>query len=109
MDFEYFVLDIGVLNAYTAEEFAKCDRQFLVCSLSRWKKTHTLERIDDFIKKNYIQGEYVTVLSYVDMKKSKLRISSKHTCGYQAIPFLNNPFQLATHQLAFFDRLLERS
>ena len=108
MDFDYFVLDIGVLNAYTAEEFSKCDQQFLVCSLSKWKKPLTLEKIAQFIEQNYIHQEYVTVLGNVDLKKSKIAISNHVKCTYYVLPFLDNPFQLATKKFAFFNRLLER-
>lgn len=108
MDFDYFVLDMSILNAFTAEEFSKCDRQFLVCSLSQWKKTHTLEKIEQFIQNNYIDQEYVTVLGNVDQKKSKLTISSNIKCSYYTLPFLENPFQIVTSNFAFFNRLLER-
>ena len=45
MDFEYFILDMGVLNTYTAEAFSRCDKQYLVGSLNSWKRQKTLEKV----------------------------------------------------------------
>ena len=108
MNFDCYVLDMGILNAFTAEEFSKCDQQFLVCSLSEWKKTVTLEKIAEFIQKNYIHQEYVTVLGNIDIKKSKLAISSNIKCNYLMLPFLENPFQLVTRSFSFFYQIYER-
>lgn len=108
MDFDYYVLDMGVLNAFTAEEFSKCHQQFLVCSLSEWKKSLSLEKIAEFIQKNYIHQEYVTVLGNVDIKKSKLAISSNIKCNYLVLPFLENPFRLVTDSFTVLNQLCER-
>lgn len=105
-DYAYFILDMGILNTYTAKEFAKCNKQFLVCSLSKWRKPHALEKIAQFLKNNYINQEHVTVLANGTMKKSTSMISPKIKCRYCALPFIENPFQLATTDFAFFHHLL---
>lgn len=106
MEFDYFILDMGVLNIYTAKEFSKCDKQFLVCSLCEWKRTRSLEKIEELMKKNNIHQEYVTVLGNADIKKSTLTISSYLTCRFYTLPFIKNPFQLATTDFAIYNRLL---
>lgn len=106
MKFDYFILDMGVLNVYTAKEFIKCDKQFLVCSLCKWKQTLSLEKIEELIKKNIIHQEYVTVLGNADMKKSFLTISSGIKCRFYTLPFIRNPFQLETTDFAICNQLL---
>ena len=106
MPFDHFILDIGVLNTYTVTEFAKCNEQFLVCSLCEWKKALTLEKIDQFMQKNYLHQEYVTILGNVDIKKSKLSVSPSVTCRFFPLPLIENPFHLDWNHVEFFHQLL---
>ena len=106
MNFDYFILDMSVLNVYTIKEFAKCNKQFLVCSLCEWKRTRSLEKIEELIKKNNIHQEYVTVLGNASIKKSFLTISSHLTCRFHTLPFITNPFQLSITDFAIYNRLL---
>lgn len=106
MDFDYFILDMGVLNAYTAREFVKCEKQFLVCSLCEWKKHISLKKMEVFIKKNNINQEHVTVLGNMIIKGSKITISSEITCRFHTLPVVENPFQLSTTDFTVYNRLL---
>lgn len=106
LEFDYFILDMGILNGYTAKEFSKCNKQFLVCSLCKWKWPLSLEKIEELIKKNIIHQEYVTVLGNTDIKSSVLTISSGIKCKFFSLPFIKNPFQLVTTDFAIFNRLL---
>lgn len=96
MDYEYFVLDMGVLNTYTLKEFLRCDKKFLVCSLCQWKKEKTLERIENLFHTTIINQEQFLILDNLGKKESKLSLSSKHTLKVRSFPFVSNPFQLET-------------
>lgn len=106
MPFDFFILDMGVLNAYTVKEFSRCEEQFLVCSLCEWKKSITLEKLNELMQKNNLHQEYVTVLANVDIKKSKLTISPKIKCRFYTLPFIENPFRLSCNDLQFYHQLI---
>ncbi len=100
MDFDYFILDMGVLNTYTAKEFFKCDKRFIVCSLSKWKQKHSMSKIEDLLSKSNMKQDYVTVISNLSQKKS--------SSSFVSFPFIENPFQLTPEVFSVFYRLLER-
>lgn len=104
--YDYFILDMGVLNAYTAQEFSKCDKQFLVCSLCKWKKTQTEEKLRQLYHQTYIHQECVTVLDNLQGKKSTPSILFDHRIP---IPFISNPFHLEPDLFHVFYRMLERN
>lgn len=107
MDYEYFILDMGVLNHYTAGEFFKCEKQFLVCSFSKWKKAQTMEKLERLLTNNhYTQAECLIILSINSKKESTLTMSHSLTFRMKPIPFIPNPFQLPSEFFAFFGKLL---
>lgn len=106
MDFEYFVLDMGVLNTYSAKEFAKCEKQFLICSLSRWKRNLSVEKIKKLLNTCYIHQKNVTILGNCKEKRSTLSISNKEPFKVIPIPFLPDPFQIDTEFFSFFREIL---
>ena len=104
-NYDFYVLDMGVLNNYTATEFAKCDKQFLVCSFSKWKKTQTLEKLKQLYQQAYICQEHVILLSNLEEIKSNRFPSSKNRIPF---PFISNPFQLEPNLFHVFDHMLGR-
>lgn len=107
MDYEYFILDMGVLNTYTAKEFSRCDKQFLVCSLSKWKRKNTTEKIEHLLNNTFIQKEHLIILENLGKKESKLSISSGKPLMVLPFPFVENPFQLETRLFNDFENLLK--
>lgn len=106
MDFEYFIIDMGILNVYTAAEFSRCQKQFLVGSLCEWKKAHTLEKIRLLFNTTNLHQEYITLLGDGVKKESKLVISSNLSLRVLPIPFIHNPFRFGTELFSFWGKLL---
>lgn len=103
--YDYYILDMGVLNNYTASEFAKCDKQFLVCSFSKWKKTQTMEKLNQLYQQTYITQERVTLLSNLEETKSTTFPLFKDRIPF---PFIPNPFQLEPNLFHVFHHMLGR-
>ncbi len=106
MEFDYFILDMGVLNTYTAKEFFKFEKQFLVCSLSKWKQKQTLAKLEQLLKENYIQSGCLVVLSTSNIKESHIPISNRLHLKIGSIPFISNPFQLHPEFFTFLQKLI---
>ena len=90
-NYDFYILDMGVLNHYTATEFAKCDKQLFVCSFSKWKKKQTMEKLNELYQQMYICQESVILLANLEGKKSTLLPMFPNRIS---IPFISNPFQL---------------
>ena len=90
-DYDFFVLDLGVLTSYTAPELSKCQKQFIVGDFCEWKKNSTLSKIKDLFQNTCLNREKIMILK---------NYTSKSTClfslGYheKVVPFFENPFQL---------------
>lgn len=104
--YDYFILDMGVLNIYTAQEFSKCDKQFLVCSLCKWKKAQTKEKLNHLYNQTYIHQECVTVLDNLQVRKSIISTLFENRIP---IPFILNPFHLEPDLFRVFYQMLERN
>lgn len=101
-DFDYFILDIGVLTNYTAAQFSKCHKQFLVCDFSPWKKEIQLKKIKDLFKSSSINEKGVIVLKNYENESIHLDFFN---CKIKTFPFIPNPFQLSVtvfHALNIF-------
>jgi hypothetical protein len=106
MDFDFFILDMGVLNVYTANEFARYDRQFLVGSLSKWKRKHTLKQIEHLILNSRLHRDYLLILGNDDKKESKKTFFFEDGFRVCPIPFIPNPFRLDSELFSFFEKIL---
>lgn len=95
---------MGVLNTYTAQEFSKCDKQFLVCSLCKWKKDQTNEKLKQFYNQTYIHQKCVTVLDNLKVNESTISLLSGNRIS---IPFIKNPFRLEPDLFRVFNHLLD--
>lgn len=103
-DYRYFILDMGVLNTYTTKEFLRCDKQFLVCSPSKWRQSQAKEKIEALLKNN-IQNR-VTVIMNLSEEESYFSIFPK---AYKQVsfPYIANPFQLKPNHFHVIDQILE--
>ena len=107
MDFEYFILDMGVLNTYTAEQFSHCHKQFIVGSLNSWKRQKTLEKLENLIKNKMIYQDTVTFIRISTEKKSTLSPFSKPFNKIVDAPYIPNPFQISFDSFGFYETLLK--
>lgn len=89
-DFDYVILDMGVLTNYTAIEFSKCQKQFLVCDFCQWKTKIQLERIKNLTQNKKIQQKGIVFLSVKN--ESTYQTLTNNT--WKTFPFITNPFQL---------------
>ncbi|MBE5888955.1 MAG: hypothetical protein E7283_09035 [Lachnospiraceae bacterium] len=105
MDYDYFILDMGVLNSYSAKEFAKFERQFLICSLTQWKKRKTSEKLVQLLETICIPPECITILSNCEKKESTLQVSPTVFFPVVSIPFIENPFHLTLEFLSPFYKI----
>ena len=103
-NYQYFILDMGVLNTYTTSEFLRCDKQFLICSQSKWRYSQIKEKVDKLMKKNH-DTNCIQLIMNLSKKESCFHISSQ-SCEQFFIPFIPNPFQLEPKHFNVFSLLL---
>lgn len=100
-EFDYFILDMGVLTNYTAAELSKCHKQFLVCDFCQWKKAITLEKMDDLFQNSNLCKKSVTILTR--NKSTDLILSNFDT---KTLPFISNPFHLPLNHSCDFSQMV---
>ena len=108
LNYDCFVLDIGVLNARTIKNFFDCERRFIVCSLSKWKSQKTLEKIENLFQQNQNYKANVTVLDNLSTEKSNSLSTSNLSFPVISFPFIPDPFQLKPDVFHVFHQILER-
>ena len=101
-DFDYVILDIGVLTNYTAAAFTKCQKQFLVCDFCQWKTKLQLERIEDLAQNKKIQRKGIVFLS----QKIESTYQTLTNDNWKTFPFISNPFQLTVTEFHALNLLL---
>ncbi len=102
-EFDCIILDMGVLTNYTSIEFAKCQKQFLVCNCCKWKKDMSLEKIKNLFQSTILQKEHVTILKTFENTSTWFPFSGLHI---ETFPRINNPFQLPVTLFVDFTRIL---
>ena len=103
-DYPYFILDMGVLNTYTTSEFLRCDRPFLVCSLSKWRRSQSKEKIKTLFK-NYHYQHCKVIMNLCEKESNFSPLLGD--CEHIPFPFFQNPFQLETHCFHAIYRILK--
>ena len=100
---------MGVLNPNTALEFSRCHQQFLVGDLSIWKRENTIEKLEQLLKTIKINQEHIVFLANPMIKESLFSKKFNAFSKVISVPFIKNPFQIASKDFVFFESLLERS
>lgn len=90
-DYRYFVLDIGVLNTYTTTDFLRCDKSFLVCSPSKWRRSQSAESFKKTFENFHYQ--HCKVIMNLCEKESDFSPIS-NACEHIPFPYFQNPFRL---------------
>lgn len=102
-DFDYFILDMGILTTYTAVEFSKCQKQFLVCNFCEWKKRTTQKKIQDLFQNTNLEREKLILLKTFASKSTGPLLSEMH---FKTFPPISNPFQLPVNLFSDLNNLL---
>lgn len=96
-DYRYFILDMGVLTTYTASEFLRCDKSFLVCSPSKWRENQLHKKIKTIFKEKS-KKNCVTLIMNLNQEESKNFIS---------FPYIPNPFLIEPRHFRAISLLLK--
>jgi hypothetical protein len=97
------ILDLGH-EEDTWQEFLRCDRKYLVASLSPWR----MRQAENFMTEHEYacSNKYFTaLLTVTGTVYEKKRIQQKYHVPVRTIPLMANPFRLARDQLPFFQAL----
>lgn len=103
-DFQYFILDMGVLNTYNSQEFFRCDKAFLICSKSKWRYSQIKEKAKQLL--NNLPYQHCSVIVNLCEKESNPS-SFVNSCEHLPFPFVENPFQLETRNFRAIYRILK--
>ena len=98
-DYQYFILDIGVINLHTLQEFLRCDKSFLICSPGKWRLDQTQEKIKNLFKTQADQNQMTVIMN----------LCEKESHGQLSFPYLKNPFHLQPSNFHVFSQILERN
>ena len=103
-DYRYFILDMGVLTSYSAAEFLRCDKSFLVCSPSIWRCSQIKEKIEILFHEQ--QKNCLSLIMNLTEKKSTFTYSFD---DYEQLyfPYISNPFHLEPHNFHVLSLLLK--
>ena len=96
-DYQYFILDMGVITTYTANEFLRCDKSFLICSPSKWRESQVHKKIENIFKHEE-KKNCVTLIMNLNEKESYTNIS---------FPYISNPFQIEPKHFRAISLLLK--
>ena len=104
-NYQYYILDMGVLNTYTVTEFLRSDKPFLICSQSKWRFAHINEKIEHLFqyeqKKNCIR----LIMNLSEQESNFPHFSS--FCEQFPFPYIPNPFRLEPKNFHAISRLLK--
>ena len=103
-NYRYFVIDMGVLNTYTTTEFLRCDKQFLICSQSKWRYPQIQKKIENLFKSNQKKNCIQSIMN-LSQKESTFHLFPE-SCEHIFMPFIPNPFHLEPKHFNVFSLLL---
>lgn len=95
-DYRFFILDMGVLTTYTANEFLRCDKSFLICSPSKWRKNQLHKKIESLFK-NQKQNCFTLIMN----------LNYEESYTYISFPYISNPFQIEPRHFRAISLLLK--
>ena len=102
-DYRYFILDMGVLNTYTTTEFLRCNKQFLVCSPSKWRFAKIEEKIEKTFK-NQQEKNCIQLIMNLDEEKTSFSVFFEPSQQI-SFPYIPNPFHLEPRHFCAFSLL----
>lgn len=104
MNYRYFILDMGVLTTQNLPEFLRCDKSFLVCSPSKWRRSQIIEKIEHLFY--YQQQNCISLIMNLTEKESTFTYFFKDYERF-VFPYILNPFHLEPHNFHALSLLLK--
>lgn len=108
-EYDYFILDMGILNQHTAQEFARCHKKYIVADCSPWKVEQSIQNLEHLIKQKYINQEQVIILGNPMKKESIYSGILKNFSKFISVPHIKNPFQIASVDFVFYEQMLSEN
>lgn len=106
--FEYYILDMGVLNQNTIREFMHCDLCLILGSVCAWNS----EPFGSFVEK---LGKYYSedpdrfrFLGSLGIKEHVTAFRRRYRVPVEIFPYVANPFQLSSTDWRLIEDLLKR-
>lgn len=107
-DYEYSILDFGVLTPHTRLEFLHCDKRIVLCNVSPWKTTQFDKFVHELKKYKLSLEEVRFVNTYGDMiKKNQEQIYKQYGIRVDPAPLLCDPFHITSECFHFFEQLMK--
>lgn len=107
--FDYYILDMGVLNQNTIREFVQCDLCMILGSICAWNS----EPFGAFAQKlnHYytINPDHFRFLGSLGIKENVAAFRRRYKVPVEIFPYVANPFQLSPMDWRLLDDLLKRS
>lgn len=103
--YDYLILDLGSSTETDLSEFLRCDRKFLLGSLSLWK-TWEYESFYEHLSHLTNLGEGYHYLVQTGTTQNISHFSKEHHIKMFEVPFIKNPFRIEKELFLFFEELL---
>lgn len=104
--YEDILIDFGDGNEGNWAEFLRCDRQFLIGSLSEWQ----LERFREFEMSRRPDGKKTwRTLAAFGSEETRREMNRRYRMEVERIPFSADAFAITNECRIFFDRLLSEN
>lgn len=104
--YDYYVLDMGVLNSNTIREFVQCDLCIVLGHICAWNMDNygrVLQQLDHYYKMNPDQFRF---LGFLGIKENVTAFCKRYHYPIQSFPYISNPFQLSSSDWHLFQNLV---
>lgn len=105
LSYDFFVLDFGTLSPLSFREYVKADYYFIVGHCTPWKLVYYHNFFQKY-KHNW-EPEKTICLEALGTKKSICKPSDQLPFRVRQIPFLEDPFYLASQDWEFYQELVK--
>ena len=103
LNYRYFIRDMGVLTTHTSYEFLRCDKSFLVCSRSKWRRSQIKEKIESLF--HHQQNCFTLIMNLTEKESTFTNFFNDYEQLY--FPYISNPFQIEPHNFHALSPLLK--
>lgn len=107
--YKHYVLDFGRPNQYTIQAFLRCDIRLVIGPVSPWKQA----QYQKFVQETFhisAKEEVCYIGGYLGCCMEHIKDSGQFLRNYGIsvipVPFLPNPFRIASKDFAFFEKIL---
>lgn len=104
--YQYFVLDLGVLNYNNYREFLQNDLCLVVGSVCPWKSAYYGAFLQKYFHNKTDCPENVRCLGSLGIKDDLKQFARQYHFPVTSFPYLENPFQLSSVNWHFIETLL---